>query len=1009
MSDNKDVNSDVFLGLRKFFSGIGETVTSFSEFLINKFTKKEGSSREVQGEPKENLTLDQEEDSSLAVNQALEFLKKQAALRERAVDEVLEILNKQPLLLEKFIAGTFNKDDKSELLSEEKFNEYKQVFLCSGIDVPPDNSYFYTQNHKLIYAIVNKDFELVINALENGASIEILTKDKDFLHYVANNEELINYFQNEHLLKSIKLNLDSDVLKKELSDFWKAKDGNGNTLLHLACSQDNKATIDELLTIGDIDVASKNDDGKIALELIEDTNLQSSICNIVLEKEIINRRALDLPRLHSVTKSRITKKLLEFETLLIIKTILEIIGSNHIDKVTSLINSHNEGLINAIQSKDTISAIDGLKNNGSIKVLTENKDILSSISSNTELIRFLNTKYITKFSESKKKELSDFWKAKDGNGNTLLHLACSHGDQDAIKELLKVDDIDVTSINNDGKIALELIEDKNLKSKICDIVLKQKGSRLSIEVLGKIGENISIESISTLDLLIESHHDQKNKLIHAVKNNNVKLAQMALRGDTDNCVQELEKILQNFYEEKENSVFSTQNIQTSIIILDIYLRNKPKSEDGHDFWTKPDKNGNTLLHLACSHGNEGIIKELLKVDDIDFTSKNKDGKIALELIKDRDLKLKICDIVLEKQAALKNRAVSPLFGEDKSKIETKILSKETISLLEKLRSEPHETPDLRESNPDQLKDKSQQTTNSEKIAYFENQKNSPDQRLILAIKDKNYDEVDQALKNGANIYNSYKNIDIKVAQLRGENPFPDPHEGSMIYDFAEDLYGKNADEVSKKILEKLSSNRTHDQDLISAIARNNIAKAQEAIDNGANINCKVPINDEPKQHFGLFYYACFIAKAENDYGIVNLLLENKVNYFDKEDLEDDSGISKMIADLRKNRCEITTFLNQKNGDGNTPLHLACIGNKTKTAKQLIEAGADPTIRNNQDQQAIDLTENLELKSFLSNELLMVTKKLLSLRPNSSQPNPTLSADSGSLFEAIKPLSDEEQR
>jgi len=69
-----------------------------------------------------------------------------------------------------------------------------------------------------------------------------------------------------------------------------------------------------------------------------------------------------------------------------------------------------------------------------------------------------------------KKELSDFWKTQDENGNTLLHLACSQGNEDAIKELLKVDEIDVTSKNNDGKIALELIKDKDLKSSIYVIV-----------------------------------------------------------------------------------------------------------------------------------------------------------------------------------------------------------------------------------------------------------------------------------------------------------------------------------------------------------------------------------------------------------------------------------------------------------------------------------------------------------------------------------------------------------
>ena len=51
------------------------------------------------------------------------------------------------------------------------------------------------------------------------------------------------------------------------------------------------------------------------------------------------------------------------------------------------------------------------------------------------------------------------------------------------------------------------------------------------------------------------------------------------------------------------------------------------------------------MHLACSQGNENAIRELLIIDDIDVEIKNKNGKIAWELIADKDLKSSIYVIV----------------------------------------------------------------------------------------------------------------------------------------------------------------------------------------------------------------------------------------------------------------------------------------------------------------------------------------------------------------------------
>jgi ankyrin repeat protein len=189
-------------------------------------------------------------------------------------------------------------------------------------------------------------------------------------------------------------------------------------------------------------------------------------------------------------------------------------------------------------------------------------------------------------------------------------------------------------------------------------------------------------------------------------------------------------------------------------------------------------------------------------------------------------------------------------------------------------------------------------------------------------------------------------------------------------------------------LDKLSEKQTPDQNLIHAVRKNNLDEVKDAIDSGANINCTVNLADDSQAqyHMRLFSFAYRMAKIKkDDYKIVNHLLKKGVDYFGLDDLKDDSAISKMIADLRENDCEITEFLNQKNINGDTPLHLACIGNKTQTAMQLIEAGVDTTAMNNQDKQAKDLTEDLGLKS------LILPRELSSLGTHSSYPSSTASS------------------
>ena len=59
------------------------------------------------------------------------------------------------------------------------------------------------QNAKLLFAIQHNDLELVDIAFKNGASIKVLTENKNIFSSISSNAELIDYFQNKYLFTSV--------------------------------------------------------------------------------------------------------------------------------------------------------------------------------------------------------------------------------------------------------------------------------------------------------------------------------------------------------------------------------------------------------------------------------------------------------------------------------------------------------------------------------------------------------------------------------------------------------------------------------------------------------------------------------------------------------------------------------------------------------------------------------------------------------------------------------------
>jgi len=127
-------------------------------------------------------------------------------------------------------------------------------------------------------------------------------------------------------------------------------------------------------------------------------------------------------------------------------------------------------------------------------------------------------------------------------------------------------------------------------------------------------------------------------------------------------------------------------------------------------------------------------------------------------------------------------------------------------------------------------------------------------------------------------------------------------------------------------------NSNQNQKLDDAIFSKDLQGAFQALENGANFN-----------YINLKYII-----LENDDSFASEMIKFlKTNSFAPREHEEERG-------SHPSKEEIDCILNKQYENGNTALHLAVLKNKTKTYEELIKAGADITIKNNQGQKAKDL-------------------------------------------------------
>jgi hypothetical protein len=420
--------------------------------------------------------------------------------------------------------------------------------------------------------------------------------------------------------------------------------------------------------------------------------------------------------------------------------------------------------------------------------------------------------------------------------------------QNAEPELLSVENLPLPN-----EVILDIIEKQTLlQQKFTNgtFIEADKPELLSVE---KLNEHIKVLLDRGFEIPTIANSIENQKLIYAIVNKDLELARNALENGADFHIVNLESIILG----NDDSSASKMIKNLNDLLIEYMQFNGEKDADtiliSYDFWNKQYRGGNTALHLALLNDKKQTAQALLNTFYIDPQIFNNESQAVLGLGGENFKEL------------LQAFSINKSFAEKKTREKENAIKKN--------------------------------------IVYFENQKSSPDQELILAIRSNDHEKVKTALTKGADIYHNYINIDNMISQLNGNKSSPDPHSGLTIYDFAKALYAGNSNPKSTIIMEELSKKLNPDQDLISAISNNDLVAVQEAINKGANINCKVPLQYESQINTkGLFYYACLIADKKKDYKIVELLIEKGVHFFDKEDLDDDLTASRMIANLMEKKA-----------------------------------------------------------------------------------------------------------
>lgn len=454
-------------------------------------------------------------------------------------------------------------------------------------------------------AVKTNNMELAQFLIENGADINVIVDHCSLLHFAAElgNTDMIDFLIKEGIKRSDTWDQDSPLMMavryghleavnqfikyKESVDF---KDDRGNTLLHIAISNNSLHIVKELLenSIIQSQLETTNKSGLTALQTavvqgrteavalllahgandtlktkegntllhlaayLNDNTILKMLIDRNANAEVINNEGLK-PIHHAIEGNslenvkyllKINPQYLEKEALFILKTAVE---SNNLDILKYLMEE--EHIIDHIVDTTSIKLFHWIAN-----------DTQHIFPSKNEMINYLIDKNF---------DINE----RDEHGMTMLHIAVKNNDLDYVKFVMGKGG-DISIVNNNKETPKDL---------------------------AKVGTDMQ----KFLDY-IQFCLDIKNKNITALKKNsnkNVYANEKGLNGDTPLHVAI-----------KSGSPAAIVNFLLKDCHCDINLKNN---------------DGDTALHLAAKTSSANIVQTLLNVKDVNVYVRDKKGKTVL--------------------------------------------------------------------------------------------------------------------------------------------------------------------------------------------------------------------------------------------------------------------------------------------------------------------------------------------------------------------------------------------
>jgi len=603
----------------------------------------------------------------------------------------------------------------------------------------------------------------------------------------------------------------------------------------------------------------------------------------------------------------------------------------------------------------------------------------------------------------------------DKSGKTLLHLAVEDGDTDTLDELLAIPQISKEFINtqdSEGKTALFYAVEKNNTTVARTLILAGADGRLTdthgISALQKAQEACDVEILLELlgsdeKALLDCANSHKETLLHmAAKDKNLLESRVkdlpkeylnrqddegktallvALEHDNEEFAKALaEDGADSKIEDKHGmSAFKKTQEKNLVRVLFLMLKNDEKALFGYR-----DAHAKTLLHLAVEKDAGGIYETLLALPGITkefLDNRDDEGKTALfcaieenEAYLAKQLLAKGADSSIPDKAGTTplQKAISKEEGEviylllkDKPKELAKILTpnKQTIlHLISKENRYPsYYGPTTLPEAPFATKEFINRPDDQGKTALHVAVENGSSFAMVLiktgkvdfSIQDKRgQTALQKAIERNDTglIYELFKATNTDISS------FVTSHKQTILHLFAKQPSSVQSDSIFENpaCRTKEFLNRQDDEGktaLHIALESDKFSGSCALVEAGADGNIKDSLGQT----------ALELAKEKGAGEVLYALLKDDADALAA--FSDDKGhtILHLLAERGDCSCldlpfATKEFINRKDQNGKTALHLAIEGYRTSVAIELIAHGADCTIEDNEGQTPLSIAK-----------------------------------------------------